>query len=104
MTPPTALPRLCLSCLTSSWSEAGILLIWSGRCQYDTARHDAERTLGHIGHLVLAHGLESLSLERALGLWVDAEEVEVGAGQGKDAGKHREDLGNSHGDDRRRVR
>lgn len=40
-----------------------------------------EHTLGHVRQLVLAHGLEGLLLERALGLGVDTEEVQVGAGE-----------------------
>ena len=60
-----------------------------------------ERTLGHVGHLVLAHGLESLPLKLALRLGVDAEEVEVSANQGQDAGEDCEDLSGRHGGDRR---
>jgi hypothetical protein len=57
-------------------------------------------TLGHVGHLVLAHRLEGLPLELALGLRVDSEEVEIGTRKGKDAGEDGEDLDGSHVADR----
>jgi hypothetical protein len=53
-------------------------------------------TLGHVGHLVLAHGLEGLVLHLALHLWGDAEEVEVAGGQGYQASEDGEDA-DSHG-------
>jgi hypothetical protein len=49
-------------------------------------------TLGHVGHLVLAHGLESLFLHLALHLWGDTEEVEVASSQGYQAGEDGEDA------------
>jgi hypothetical protein len=62
-----------------------------------------QRTLGHVRHLVLAHGPESLPFELALGLRIDAEEVQVSTGQCQDAGKDSEDRSNAHGDDRQRL-
>ena len=49
-------------------------------------------TLGHVGHLVLAHGLESLFPHLALHLWGDTEEVEVASSQGYQAGEDGEDA------------
>ena len=59
-------------------------------------------TFGHVGHLVLAHGLESLVLELALGLGRDTKEVEVCSSQGYKAGQDGEDS-DSHGKDLCRV-
>lgn len=56
----------------------------------------ARPTLGHVGHLVLAHGFESLFLHLALHLWGDAEQVEVARSQGYQAGEDGEDA-DSHG-------
>jgi len=55
-------------------------------------------TLGHVGHLVLAHGLEGLPLHLALHLWGDTEEVEVASGQGDQASEDGEDADSHSGD------
>lgn len=55
-------------------------------------------TLGHVGHLVLAHGLEGLLLHLALHLWGDSEEVEVAGGQGDQASEDGEDADSHSGD------
>lgn len=46
----------------------------------------SERTLGDIGELVLAHGLECCALHLALELWWDAEEKDGEADDSNDAG------------------
>jgi hypothetical protein len=49
------------------------------------------------GQCYLSHGLEGLKLELALGLRVDAEEVEVGTDQSKHAGDGCENWSCRHG-------
>jgi hypothetical protein len=58
-------------------------------------------TLGHVRHLVLAHLLKRRSLQCALCLGINAEEVKVCGNQAQDAGKGCEDLRSGHGEDRR---
>ena len=58
----------------------------------------ARLTLGHVGHLVLAHSLEGLVLHLALHLWGDTEEIEVARSQGYQACEDGEDA-DSHGRD-----
>lgn len=58
----------------------------------------AGHTFCHVRHFVLAHGLECFPLERTLGLWIDAEEVEVRPNEGNDAGEDGEDLSGGHGE------
>lgn len=56
------------------------------------------RTFGHVGHFVLAHGLEGLPLELALVFGGNAEEVDCQGEDGEDAGCDGEELGCSHGE------
>jgi hypothetical protein len=54
-------------------------------------------TFGHVGELVFTHGLESGSLELALELGRDAEEVDCKGEDANDACENSEELGGGHG-------
>lgn len=54
-------------------------------------------TLGHVGELVLAHGLEGGSLELALELGWDSEEVDSEGEDANEACEDGEELCGGHG-------
>lgn len=54
------------------------------------------RTFYDVGHLVLAHGLQSLSFELALELWWDTEEVDCKGDDGDYASDDGKEFCSSH--------
>jgi hypothetical protein len=56
-----------------------------------------ELTLGHVGELVFAHGLEGRAFELALEFRGNAEEVDCEGKDADDAGEDGEEVGGGHG-------
>jgi hypothetical protein len=77
-------------------------LVWS-MSVYRSQAISGCHTFGQVRHLVLAHLLKGRSLECALCLGINTEEVQVCGGQGQDASKDCEDLRSRHGEDRRMM-